>query len=150
MAENLRNKTKVGFLWSTIERLSTQGIQFVFGIILARILSPTDYGIIAMPVVFLNIAQVFIDSGFSNAIIRKQDLTEKDLSTAFNINKKVALVCYSILFVCSPLIASFYKTPILENLLRITALTVLLNPLCAVHQALVTIRLDFRIQAKIS
>lgn len=150
MIDNLRNKTKIGFLWSTIERLSTQGVQFIFGIILARILSPTDYGIIAMPVVFLNIAQVFIDSGFSNALIRKQNLNEKDLSTAFYFNIMVGLVCYAVLFVCSPLIASFYKTPILEQLLRVTALTILLNPLCAVHQALVTIRLDFKIQARIS
>lgn len=150
MSNDLRNKTKKGLLWSTIERFSTQGIQFLFGIILARILSPDDYGIIAMPIVFLNLAQVFIDSGFSNALIRKRDLSEKDLSTAFYFNVAVGLVFYVILFCCSQYISSFYNTPILSGILKVTALTVLFNPLCAVHQALVTINLNFRIQAKIS
>ena len=150
MSQELRKNTRKGFFWSTIERFSTQGIQFVFGIILARILSPNDYGIIAMPVVFLNLAQVSVDSGFSNALIRKKNLSENDLSTAFYFNIVVGIFCYIVLFLCSPLIASFYSTPILAKLLRITALTVFLNSLCTVHQAIVTIELNFKIQAKIS
>lgn len=150
MSERLRDKTRKGFFWSTLERISTQGIQFIFGIILARILSPTDYGIIAMPIIFLNLAQVFIDSGFSNALIRKKDLRENDLTTAFLFNVIVGAFCYTILFICSPLIASFYNTPILKQILRITALTILFSPLCAVQQAIVTIKLNFKVQAKIT
>lgn len=105
MSENLKVKTQKGLVWSFIERFATQGVQFLFGIILARLLSPEDYGTIAMPLVFLAIAQCIIDSGFSTALIRKPDLTEDDLSTAFYFNIGVGVVCYLLLFFSSPLIA---------------------------------------------
>jgi len=146
----LKDKTKKGLIWSSIERFATQGIQFIFGIILARLLAPSDYGIIAMPIVFLAIAQCFIDSGFSSALVRKQDLKEEDLSTAFYFNIIVGIVCYAILFFVSPLIADFYDTPILADLLKVTALATLFNPLCAVQQALLTRKIDFRTQAVVS
>ena len=149
MSENLRTKTQKGIVWSFVERFATQGVQFLFGIILARILSPEDYGIIAMPLVFLAIAQCFIDSGFSTALIRKQNLTEDDLSTAFYFNVGIGIICYLILFFSSPLIADFYNTPILASLLKFTALATLFNPLCAVQQALLTRKIDFRTQAAI-
>ena len=150
MADNLKQKTQKGLLWSFVERFATQGVQFLFGIILARLLSPEDYGIIAMPLVFLAIAQCFIDSGFSGALIRKPDLTEDDLSTAFYFNIGVGVVCYILLFLTSPLIADFYHTPILANLLKVTALATLFNPLCAVQQAILTRKIDFRTQAIVS
>lgn len=152
MASNssLASKTRTGFLWGTVEKLSTQGIQFLFSIILARLLSPEDYGIIAMPMIFLGIAQVFIDSGFANALIRKPDLTEDDLSTAFFFNLGVGAFCYTLLFFTSPLIADFYNTPILSSVLKATALSTLFNPLCSVQQALLTIKMNFKIQAWVS
>lgn len=137
-------------MWSVVERFATQGVQFLFGIILARLLSPEDYGILAMPLVFLAVAQCFIDSGFSAALIRKPTLTDEDLSTAFYFNIGVGVVCYSALFLASPLIADFYHTPILADLLKVTALATLFNPLCAVQQALLTRRIDFKTQAVIS
>lgn len=148
--KQLKNKTKKGVLWSAAEKISTQGIQFLFSIILARLLAPDDYGIIAMPMVFLVLAQVFIDSGFSNALIRKPDLKEEDLSTAFYFNILVGCFCYFVLFVSSPYIATFYNTPILEDVLKVTALTTLFTPLCAVQQAILTIKIDFKTQAKVS
>lgn len=147
---NLKSKTKKGLAWSMVERFATQGVQFLFGIILARLLSPEDYGILAMPLVFLAIAQCFIDSGFSTALVRKPILTEEDLSTAFYFNIGVGIVCYIILFLTSPLIADFYNTPILSNMLKLTALATLFNPLCAVQQALLTRKIDFKTQATIS
>ncbi|WP_440337454.1 oligosaccharide flippase family protein, partial [Megamonas funiformis] len=120
--ESLKNKTKKGLAWSMIERFATQGVQFLFGIILARLLSPDDYGVIAMPLVFLAIAQCIIDSGFSTALIRKPELTEDDLSTAFYFNIGIGIFCYAVLFFSSPLIADFYHTPILSSLLKVTAL----------------------------
>ena len=148
--ESLKNKTQKGLAWSMIERFATQGVQFLFGIILARLLSPDDYGIIAMPLVFLAIAQCFIDSGFSGALIRKPELTENDLSTAFYFNIGVGVICYLILFFTSPLIADFYNTPILADLLKVTALATLFNPLCAVQQAILTKKIDFKTQAIVS
>lgn len=148
--ESLKNKTKKGLAWSMVERFATQGVQFLFGIILARLLSPDDYGVIAMPLVFLAIAQCIIDSGFSTALIRKPELTEDDLSTAFYFNIGVGILCYTILFFSSPLIADFYHTPILSSLLKVTALAVLFNPLCAVQQAILTRKIDFKTQAVVS
>jgi len=150
MSDNLKTKTRKGLVWSVIERFATQGVQFLFGIILARLLSPEDYGTIAMPLVFLAIAQCFIDSGFSTALIRKPELTEEDLSTAFYFNIGVGVVCYLALFLTSPLIADFYNTPILSDLLKVTALATLFNPLCAVQQALLTRKIDFKTQAVVS
>lgn len=148
--QNLKSKTKKGLAWSKVERFAAQGIQFLFGIILARLLSPDDYGIIAMPLVFLALAQCFIDSGFSTALIRKPDLTEDDLSTAFYFNIGIGIVCYIILFLTSPLIADFYNTPILSDLLKVTALATLFNPLCTVQQAILTRNINFKSQAIIS
>lgn len=148
--DDLKTKTKKGFVWSTIERFSTQGIQFFFGILIANLLSPQDYGIIAMPLVFLALAQVFIDSGFSNALVRKPQIEEEDLSTAFYFNIVVGVICYGILFIASPWIANFYNTPVLTNILKITALAALFNPLCAVQQAILTKQIDFQTQAKVS
>ena len=148
--ESLKNKTKKGLAWSMIERFATQGVQFLFGIILARFLSPDEYGVIAMPLVFLAIAQCIIDSGFSTALIRKPELTEDDLSTAFYFNIGIGIFCYAVLFFSSPLIADFYHTPILSSLLKVTALAVLFNPLCAVQQAILTRKIDFKTQAIVS
>lgn len=150
MADNLKQKTQKGLAWSMIERFATQGVQFLFSIILARLLSPNDYGIIAMPLVFLAIAQCFIDSGFSTALIRKPQLSDEDLSTAFYFNIGVGIICYLVLFCTSPLIADFYKTPILDKLLKVTALATLFNPLCAVQQAILTKEINFKTQAVVS
>lgn len=148
--DSLKTKTKKGLAWSMVERFATQGVQFLFGIILARLLSPDDYGVIAMPLVFLAIAQCIIDSGFSTALIRKPELTEDDLSTAFYFNIGIGILCYAVLFFSSPLIADFYHTPILSSLLKVTALAVLFNPLCAVQQAILTRKIDFKTQAIVS
>lgn len=150
MSENLKVKTQKGLVWSFVDRFATQGVQFLFGIILARLLSPEDYGTIAMPLVFLAIAQCVIDSGFSTALVRKADLTDDDLSTAFYFNIGVGVICYTVLFLTSPLIADFYNTPILANLLKVTALATLFNPLCAVQQAILTRKIDFKTQAIVS
>ncbi len=150
MAESLKHKTIKGVAWSAVERFSVAGVSFLFGLILARLLMPSDYGVIAMLAVFISVAQAFVDSGFSSALIRKPDRTEIDNSTAFYFNIVVGLVCYCILFVSAPLIASFYDTPILTPLTRVLGLCIIFNSLCVVQQALLTVRLDFKTQAKIS
>lgn len=150
MAESLKRKTVKGVVWSTLERFSVAGVNFIFGLILARLLMPTDYGAIAMLSIFMAIAQTFIDSGFSNALIRKPDRTETDNATAFYFNIGVGLAAYFSLYLAAPYIAQFYKTSILIPLTRIMGLNLLLNSLCVVQQALLTARIDFKTQAKIS
>ncbi len=147
---DIKTKAVHGVFWSSIDRFASQGISFCFSIILARILAPRDYGVVAMIVVFTAIAQAFVDSGFSSALIRKSDLKEKDLSTAFYFNIVVGIVCYGILFIASPFIAVFYDTPILSPIIKITALSVPFNSLCVVQRAILTKRVDFKTQAKVS
>lgn len=125
-------------------------MQFFFTLVLARLLTPRDYGIIGMLAIFMAVSQVFIDSGFSNALIRKPDRTEADNATAFYFNVVVGLAAYGALWLASPLIAVFFATPVLEPLIKVMALTLILNSLCVVQTAQLTVRLDFRTQAKIS
>ncbi len=117
---------------------------------MARILSPSDYGTIAMLAIFVAVSQSFIDSGFSNALIRKVDRTEKDYATVFYFNIVVGIVFYLILFCTSSWIAAFYETPVLEPLTKVLALSLFFNSLCVVQQARLTVRLDFKTQAIVS
>ena len=109
---SLKDKTVKGVFWSAFNRFSTQGIQFVFGILIARVLLPEEYGVVAIIYVFLEISSCFIDSGFANALIRKPDRTEEDFSTVFYYNLVVALLCYALLWFAAPYIASFYDRTI--------------------------------------
>jgi O-antigen/teichoic acid export membrane protein len=145
---SLKRLTAKGVFWSSVERFSAQGIQFVLGLILARILSPSEYGIIGMLSIFIAVAQSFIDSGFSNALIRKKDRNEVDYSTVFYFNIIVGIVAYFILFFLAPLIANFYETPILSQLTKVVALNVFINSLAIVQRAKLTITVDFKTQAK--
>lgn len=151
MAEdNLKHKAKIGMYWSFFNQFANNGLSFIVGVIMARILSPEDYGITALPAVFIAVASVFIDSGFSSALVRKTDLTEKDLSTSFYYSLIVGLTCYVLIFMASPWIADFYSTPILEPLIRVTALTFLWGPLNTPQNVILQRRLDFKTPAIIS
>ena len=150
VTDSLKQKTTKGLFWSSVERFSNQGVSFVFSIILARILAPSDFGIVAMIGIFFAVAQSFVDSGFSNALVRKTDRREEDLSTCFYFNIGVGIVAYIVLFLIAPFIADFYNQPILSPIIRITGLGVVLNSLCVVQQALFTIRIDFKSQAKVT
>ncbi|MBD5261936.1 MAG: lipopolysaccharide biosynthesis protein [Bacteroides sp.] len=148
MAESLKNKTVKGTIWSTLERFSVQGIQFIVMIIMARILTPEDYGLVGMLAIFIAVSQSLIDSGFSQALIRKQDRSEIDNSTVFYFNIGVGIILYLILFICAPLIASFYNEPQLIPITRVIGLSLVFNSLAVVQRALLTVRLDFKTQAK--
>ena len=147
---SLKQKTLSGVLWSCVERFSVQGIQFVIMVIMARILLPSDYGMIGMLAIFIAIAQTLIDSGFSNALIQKKDRSEIDYSTVFYFNIAVGIVLYFILFFSSPLIARFYNTPELTGLTRVLALNLFINSLAVVQRAILSIKIDFKTQAKAS
>ena len=150
MAESLKNKTVKGTIWSTLERFSVQGIQFIVMIIMARILTPEDYGLVGMLAIFIAVSQSLIDSGFSQALIRKQDRSEIDNSTVFYFNIGVGAILYLILFFSAPFIASFYNEPQLVPITRIIGLSLVFNSLVVVQRALLTINLDFKTQAKAS
>lgn len=106
---SLKQKTLLGVFWSSIERFSVQGFQFLIQIVMARILLPSDYGVIGILIVFLAISQSIIDSGFSNALIQKKNRNELDYSTVFYFNIAIGIFLYALLFFLSPFIASFYN-----------------------------------------
>lgn len=150
MADSLKSQAVKGVVWSAVERFSVQGIQFVLSIIIARLVAPSEYGLIAMLGIFLAIAQTFIDSGFSNALIQKKDRTEEDFSTVFYFNIVVSLVVYLILFLSAPYIALFYKEPLLDIITKWVGLNIIISALSIVQRAKLTIQLNFKTQAKAS
>jgi O-antigen/teichoic acid export membrane protein len=126
------------------------GIGFVIGIVLARLLSPSEYGLLGMVAVFTAIAQTVADSGFGSALIRKPDLKDEDLYTTFWFNLGVSGLMYAVLFFCAPAIAAFYKEPILTNIVRVTSLTLLLNAFLIIPNIHFTRNINFKITTKIS
>lgn len=148
--ENLKRDTVKGLLWSSIERFSVQGISFLVMLVVARILSPDDYGLVGMLSIFMAIAQCLIDSGFSNALIRKQDRTDVDNNTVFYFNMVVSLGLYGIFFAIAPWVADFYDEPVLKDLMRVLCTTIIINSLAVVQRADYTARLDFKTQARAS
>ena len=140
-------ETSHGFLWSAIERFSVQAVQFIFQIILARLLSPSDYGLIAMLAIFMAIAQAFIDSGFTNALIKKLDRTDKDFSTVFYFNLFISIVIYILLYLGAPFIAKFYRASELTDITRVYMLSLPIIALGAIQRTQFTIKVNFRDQA---
>ena len=139
--------TSKGFVWSAIERFSAQAVQFIFQIILARLLSPSDYGLIAMLAIFMAIAQAFIDSGFTSALIKKLDRTDKDFSTVFYFNLLISIVVYILLYFGAPFIASFYRSSELTDITRVYMLSLPITALGAIQRTQFTIKVNFRDQA---
>lgn len=150
MAENLKSQTVSGIWWSFLERYSTQGVSFIITLIMARLLSPGEYGLIGMLAIFMSLAQVFIDGGFANALIQKNKRTDVDFSTVFWVNVTIGLLSYLLLFVSAPAIASFFNHSILEPIIRIYAINLILSSLAAVNKVKLTIDINFKTQLKIS
>lgn len=146
MTKTTQYTVKSSVMWSTIERFSSQGVQFVVSIIIARLLMPADYGIIGMTAIFIGISQAFVDCGFSTALIRKQDRTEIDNSTIFFVNIIVGIILYILLWISAPLIAEFYSLPILVPITRAVSLTLFFNSLQIVPRAILTANADFKTQ----
>lgn len=150
MEGSLTSQTIKSVVWSAIERFSVQFFQFVISIFLARLVDPSEYGLIAMLTIFIAIAQSFVDSGFSNALIQKKNRTETDFTTVFYFNIAISLIVYFILFLSAPYIALFYKEPLLELVCKWLGLGIIIQGLSVVQIAKLTVQLDFKTQAKAS
>lgn len=137
-------------IWSFVERLSSQVVSFGIGVVLARLLSPYDYGVVGLTAIFIALSNVFIDAGFANALIRNQHRTEKDLSTAFYFNVVIGVFAYTLLWIATPTIADWFKEPLLIPLLKIVGLNVVFNSLCIVQTAILTAKLNIRLQTIIN
>lgn len=150
MAGDLKEKTVRGVAWSFVERFSVQGVTFILELIIARIVGPDSFGLIAMLAIFMSVSQVFIDGGFSSALIQRQDRSEADFSTVFYINIGISILIYLLLFMSAPLIAAFFEQPILMSITRFYSINLVINSLVAVNKTKLTIAVDFKTQSKIS
>lgn len=150
MAESLTNKTVRGVAWNSLDRIANYGISFLVSIVLARLLSPEDYGLIGLINIFIVIFNVILDGGLSTALIRKEKVTEEDYNTVFYTNLAVSVFLTLSLIVGAPLISSFFKRPELMPLLRVMSLILIVNSLAIVQQARLTRDINFKLQTKIS
>lgn len=151
MAEqNLKDKTVKGTIWSGIDNVAQIGVTFIVSIVLARLLTPDDYGLIGIITIFTAVCTVLINGGFTTALIRKKDITDEDYNTAFVVNLALSLLLYALIFLCSPLIAKFFGRAELIDLTRVSSLGMIVGALAIVQQTRLTKRIDFKTQAKIT
>lgn len=146
--QSLKDKTVKGVVWSAVERFSVQGVQFLVTLVIARILDPKDFGLVGMLTIFLAVAQSLIDSGFSQALIRKQDRSEEDNCTVFYFNIVVSALLYLLLYALAPFVAKFYNEPQLTDLMRVICIIIIINSFAVVQRALYTATINFKTQAK--
>lgn len=147
---SIKQKTISGLLWSFIDGFASQGVQLIVGIILARILSPREFGLIGMLTIFIAISQSFIDSGFSNALIRKNNCTQNDYSTIFYFNILISVIFYFLLFIFAETISLFFNEPQLKSLIQVLGIGLLFNSLVIVQRTILTKELNFKLQTRIS
>lgn len=146
----LKQKTITGLKWSFIDNTLNTGIQFITGIVLARLLDPEEWGLIGMLTIFISVSQAFIDSGFSNALIRKENCTNTDYSTVFFFNISVGAILYFVLFFCAGPVSRFYEEPQLFLLVRILGIGLLISSLTIIQRTRLTREINFKLQAKVS
>lgn len=150
MSQSLKQQTATGLKWSAIERFANQLVNFTVSVLLARMLLPATYGLVSMVAIFIAISSVFVNSGFSQALVRKQNRTNEDDSTAFYFNIVVGVLFYLMLYFTAPLIAKFYEEPQLINITRVVGLVVPINSLIIVQRAILMVKMDFKTQSKAS
>ncbi len=150
MAQSVRSQLLHGVAWNFIEKILIRGVSFFIGIILARLLSPSDYGLIGMLAVFISISNVFIEGGLAKALIQRQNCQDIDFSTAFVANVGISLVIYLIMYISAPRIADFYNEPILIDLTRILSLNFILGSFNIVQRAKMMAKVDFKSLAQIN
>lgn len=141
---SLKNKAAKGILWTAVEKYSTMAIGFVSGIVLARLLMPSDYGAIGMLSVFMALAETFIDGGFGSALIQKKAPSQLDYTTVFYFNLFVSSIAYLVLFLCAPAIARFYHLPILSSVLRVQGLVLFIHALNLIQKNQIRKNLQFK------
>ena len=141
---SIKTQALSGFMWRFMERFGAQGVTFVVSVILARLLDPEVYGVVAIVTVFITILNVFIDSGLGNALIQKKDADDMDFSSVFFFNMAACLILYFLLFLAAPLIAAFYHMPELTPVLRVMSLTVVISGVKNIQQAYVSRHLLFK------
>lgn len=148
--QSLKTKVAKGAVWTLMEKLSTQVVGFIVGMVLARLLTPNDYGTVALTAIFFAVAGVLVDGGFSNALIQKKDADDLDFNSVFYMNLGLSVLVYVMLFFSSPLIAQFYKEPELIGIIRVSALCLVFNAVNAIQNAELVKKMLFHLSFRIS
>lgn len=148
--ESLKNKTIKGVGWSAADALLGQGVTFIVGLVLARLLSPDEYGLIGICLIFTTVLNGIVDSGFSNALIRKKNVTDEDYNTMFTTNMAISIVLYVLLFISAPFVSDFFHRIELIALVRVTGLILFLNALSITQVTILTKNIDFKTKTKAS
>ncbi len=150
MQESLRDKTVRGVGWSFVDNMTSSGITFLVGLVLARLLSPEEYGIMAMIAIFIAVSNSIIDSGFSNALIRKVHVEQVDYNTVFYFNLVISVLVYLLLYIASPAISVFFKEPVLVEVIRVIGWILIINALAIIPRTQFVRKVDFKTQTKVS
>lgn len=148
--QSLKDKTIKGTMWSAADAFLGQGVSFLVGIVLARMLSPDEYGLIGICLIFVNVLNGMVDSGFSNALIRKKEIEEVDYNTMFITNMAISTLLYALLFICAPIISDFFSRQELTELIRVVGLLMFANALSITQVTILTKRIDFKTKTKAS
>lgn len=150
MTDSLKHKTIQGVGWSFIDNIASSGITFLVGLVLARLLTPEEYGVMAMIAIFIAISNSIIDSGFSNALIRKIHVERIDYNTVFCFNLIVSILIYVLLYISSPAISLFFNEPILKGVTRVIGWVLIINALAIIPRTQFVKNIDFKTQTKAS
>ena len=150
MAATIRSKIFSGIIWQGMERLGTQAISLLTSIILARLLAPSEFGLLTIMLVFTSIGEVIIDCGLNNALIQKPQIDDDDCSSVFFANISLSLILYAVLFFMAPWVSRFYGVMSLVPMLRVLGLVMVIRSFSQVQQALLFRRMQFRLNFKIT
>lgn len=150
MAESVKNKAIKGAGWSFADNIMNQGITFLVGLVLARLLTPEEYGLIGIIAIFIAVFNSIVDSGFSNALIRKTDAKDVDYNTVFITNMVLSVVLFFALFFSAPAIAKFFNQPQLLPLTRVMGSVVIINAFAIIQRTILVKKVDFKTQTKVS
>lgn len=142
--ESSKKSVIISLIYKFLERCGCQGVSFIVQIVLARLLDPTDYGVLTLLTIFITISQVFVQSGFNTALIQRKDVTEKDYSSVFYLSLSIALILYVILFFSAPFIADFYDMPQLKNVLRVLAIILIPGAFNSIQNAKIAKEMKFK------
>ena len=150
MTESLTSKAATGAIWTAIERFGAQFVTFLVTLALARVLTPGDYGVVGILMVFMAFSQMLIDCGLTSALVRRKTCSDVEYATVFWVNLLLSVFCYIVLFCTAPLIAAYYNMRELQPMIDVLGVSLIINALYSVHIARLTVLIDFRTQAKVT
>jgi len=150
MAESLKQKTVKGVGWSFADNIANQGITFLVGLVLARLITPEEYGLIGIILIFVAVFDSIVNCGFSNALIRKNDADDRDYNTVFIVNMVLSLVLFIVFFFSARFIADFFGQPLLEPLTQVMGSIVIIHAFAIIQRTVLIKRIDFKTQTKAS